>query len=118
MFTETTRFYDAIYSFKDYRKESEILVDLLSLQKGRSLLDVACGTGKHLEFLRHHFSCEGLDLDDKLLAIAENRLPGIPLHHADMTDFALGEQFDAVTCLFSAIGFVQTVDRLRSSLRC
>lgn len=72
----------------------------------RTLLDVACGTGKHLEHLRGHFRCEGLDLDDGLLEVARRRVLDVPLHQGDVRDFELGRRFDAVTCLFSAIGFV------------
>ena len=118
MFTESARFYDAIYGFKDYRREAEILLELISDKIGGTLLDVACGTGKHLELLREHFTCEGLDLDANLLQEAEKRLPNLRLHRVDMTDFDLGKQFDVVTCLFSAIGFAETPDRLRSTLQC
>lgn len=118
MFTKSARFYDAIYSFKDYKKESEVLLDLLADHVGGTLLDVACGTGKHLEHLRHRFACEGLDLDPGLLAVARDRLPDIPFHLGDMTDFDLGHRFDAVTCLFSAIGFAETVDKLNAAMRC
>jgi len=118
MFTESARFYDALYSFKNYEAESEVLFDLLERHRYGTLLDVACGTGKHLEFLRQRFDCEGLDLDQNLLDEAAKRLPGIPLHHADMTDFDLGKQFDAVTCLFSAIGFVETKSGLDRAATC
>lgn len=118
MFTKSARFYDALYSFKDYAREAEILRGLLSAQLGGSLLDVACGTGKHLELLRSSFTCEGLDLDPVLLDVARERLPGIPLHLADMTDFDLGKQFDVVTCLFSAIGFAETTPKLDSAIAC
>lgn len=118
MFTESARFYDALYSFKNYEAESEVLGDLLKEHAYGTLLDVACGTGKHLEFLRQRFDCEGLDLDEKLLEEAAKRLPGIPLHHADMMDFDLGKEFDAVTCLFSAIGFVETQGGLEQAIRC
>ena len=51
----------------------------------RTLLDVACGTGKHLEVLQHEFEVEGLDLDGDLLAIARERLgPAVPLYQGDM----------------------------------
>ena len=118
MFTQSARYYDALYSFKDYRRESQILLDLVSGKEGGTLLDVACGTGKHLECLRTDFDCEGLDLDRELLAIAGDRLPGMPLYHADMTAFNLDKTFDVVTCLFSAIGFAETVDRLNAAMRC
>src|SRR5919199_589582 len=85
---------------------------------GNRLLDVACGTGLHLSYLTQHFQVEGLDLDEQLLAIARQRSPDIPLHHADMTDFNLGRTFDIVTCLFSAIGYVKTLPNLSRAVQC
>ena len=35
-----------------------------------------------------------------------------------MTDFELGRTFDAVTCLFSSIGYVRTVEDLGRGARC
>jgi len=115
VFTKTAAFYDAIYSFKNYQAEAEKLRALIGEKRtapARSLLDVACGTGLHLSFLRHHFDVEGLDLDAKLLDVARQRCPGVTFHHADMTAFDLGRKFDVVTCLFSAIGYAGTVERL------
>lgn len=115
MFRETARYYDALYSFKDYRKECDTLLTLAADKIGGTLLDVACGTGKHLELLQESFSCEGLDLDAKLIEVAKARLPGVPLHVADMTGFDLGKQFDVVTCLFSAIGYATTPELLHAT---
>ena len=114
MFTRSARFYDAVYSFKDYRDEAERLHAVLQEHSpgARTLLDVACGTGKHLEYLRERYEVEGIDLDPQLLAIARERLPGVPLHEADMVRLDLGRSFDAVTCLFSSIGYMKTVDEL------
>ncbi|HWA83188.1 MAG TPA: class I SAM-dependent methyltransferase [Fimbriimonadaceae bacterium] len=116
MFTQTARFYDALYSFKDYRKECDAILALAG--PGGTLLDVACGTGKHLEVLREDFSCEGLDLDAKLLEVARQRLPGMPLHVGDMTGFDLGKKFNVVTCLFSAIGYATTPESLHAAAKC
>jgi hypothetical protein len=35
-----------------------------------------------------------------------------------MVDFALGRTFDVVTCLFSAIGYVKTLDNLSRAVQC
>jgi SAM-dependent methyltransferase len=51
-----------------------------------------------------------------MLARARSRLPDVPIHEGDMRDFALGREYDAVTCLFSAIAVVQTVDGLRQAV--
>jgi len=121
VFTRSARFYDALYAWKDYAGEAKKLHELIQRHKrcpGNTLLDVACGTGKHLVHLREHYEVEGLDLDADMLAIARQRLPDVTFHHADMADFDLGRLFDVIVCLFSSIGYVKTVARLERALRC
>jgi hypothetical protein len=50
------------------------------------------------------------------LQIAHQRLPSIPFHEGDMCVFDLGQTFDVVTCLFSAISYVKTLDRMRQAV--
>jgi SAM-dependent methyltransferase len=118
MFTETAELYDLFYEWKDYAGEAQKLHDMVEVRApgARTLLDVACGTGRHLEHLRAWYEVEGMDLDDGLLAVARTKLPGVRLEAADMRDFDLGRRFDVVTCLFSSIGYVQTPEALRSSV--
>jgi SAM-dependent methyltransferase len=114
MFTRSARFYDVLYSWKDYVGETAKLAAMIRERnpRARTLLDVACGTGKHLELLREQFDVEGLDLDEQLLAIARERLLGVPLHRGDMLDFHLGKTFDVVTCLFSSVAYARTTENL------
>src|SRR5215470_13672837 len=122
MFSHTAQYYDTIYlSMKDYGAEAETLTAFIHQYRrstGNRLLDVACGTGLHLSYLKQHFQVEGLDLDEQLLAIARQRNPDVSLHQADMTDFTLGRTFDIVTCLFSAIGYVKTLENLSRTVQC
>ena len=118
MFTKSAHFYDAIYSFKDYEVEAREVTDLVRGRKedAKSLLDVACGTGHHLEYLRKDFDVQGLDLDEELLALARDRLPDVSFHHGDMRSFDLGSTFDVVTCLFSSIGYVRSNEELHAAV--
>jgi SAM-dependent methyltransferase len=118
VYARSARFYDAIYAFKDYAGEAaEIDRRIQEARPGAAtLLDVACGTGGHLRELAGRYRCEGVDLSAEQLAVAAQRLPGVPLHEADMTTFDLGRRFDAVTCLFSSIGYVGTVEGLRAAI--
>jgi SAM-dependent methyltransferase len=114
-YTPRPELYDLEYAFKDYPAETARIAELVRARNpdARTLLDVACGTGKHLELLRAHFvEVEGIDLDERMLAVARGRLPNVPLHHGDMRTFDLGRRFDVVTCLFSSIGFVRDLDGL------
>lgn len=121
MYTKSESYYDTIYeTMKDYSKESRQLRKLIRRHKksgGNALLDVACGTGQHLPFLRKSFKVQGLDADAKMLAIARKRNPGIIFHRANMVSFDLPDKFDIITCLFSSIGYVRTLPRLRSAIR-
>jgi SAM-dependent methyltransferase len=118
MYGRSARFYDAIYSSKDYAGEAaQVDRTIQSRNPGaRTLLDVACGTGAHLAHLAGRYAAEGVDISEEQLAIARERLPGVPLQVADMVELDLGRRFDAVTCLFSAIGYVRTVDRLNRAV--
>lgn len=105
---------------KDYGRETKKLRALIRSHKrsgGNALLDVACGTGLHISFLKRFFAAEGLDLDPRLLAIARKRNPGIMFHHANMLNFNLHKQFDVITCLFSAIGYMKTVHKLQKAVK-
>jgi len=121
MYTKSESYYDAIYeTMKDYSNESRQLRKLIKRHKrskGNALLDVACGTGHHLPFLRKSFKVQGLDADAKMLAIARKRNPGITFHRANMVDFDVSDKFDVITCLFSSIGYAKTLSRLRSAIR-
>jgi ubiquinone/menaquinone biosynthesis C-methylase UbiE len=119
MFRQSAEIYDAIYSWKDYEGEARRLHELIREHKrssGNRLLDVACGTGRHIGYLKQDYEVEGLDLDPGSLAVARERHPEVTFHEADMTDFDLGRTFDVVTCLFSAISYVRTVEKMHRAL--
>jgi SAM-dependent methyltransferase len=114
MFDRSAALYDLMYAFKDYRSASARLVELVHERypTAKTLLDVGCGTGRHLEHLGRTFEVSGLDINPELLAVAGRRCPGVPFHQGDMVDFDLEERFDVVTCLFSSIAYTGTVDRM------
>jgi SAM-dependent methyltransferase len=121
VFSKTAQYYDLIYAFKDYRAESEQISRFVGenlRSGGNRLLDVACGTGCHVECLKDHFEVEGLDIDTELLEAARRRNPGLVFHQGDMIDFHLGHRFDVVICLFSSIGYVKTLDNLARAMDC
>ncbi len=120
MFHRLAPFYDALTSGKDTGQEVAYLERLAARfgrSGGRAWLDVACGTGRHLAFLRRHHAVTGLDLSAPMLRIARQRLPGVRLLRADLRSFRLGEQFDVLTCLFSAIGHLRSEAELRATFR-
>jgi len=120
LYERSAELYDTIYSFKNYEKETAKLHELIQQHKrspGNELLDVACGTGGHIVYLKRNYSVEGLDVSPPMLRLARKKHPDVAFYRLDMTNFNLRKQFDAVTCLFSAIGHVKTRRRLDLAVR-
>jgi ubiquinone/menaquinone biosynthesis C-methylase UbiE len=117
-FHELAQYYDALNDWKDYEGESRRLEDIARRfgPKGNTTwLDVACGTGRHLEFLRASHAVVGVDGSRFMLRPARRRLPGVRLVLGDMRTFHLGRRFDVVSCLFSAIGHLGTKEDVRKT---
>jgi len=120
MYQESAEIYDAIYSWKDYRKEAELIHRLIRRHKrsdGISLLDVACGTGSHIAFLKRYYEVEGLDINPRMLREARRKNPGVQFLRGDMRTFDLARQFDVVTCLFGSICFMPSLRAMREATR-
>ncbi len=112
-------YYDLIYAAKDYEGEARYQVQLIKKYKrspGSDFLEVACGTGRYLEFFAQGFTCTGLDLNPAMLRIARKRVRQARLVHGDMLTMKLGKQFDVVACLFSSIGYVRGHRNLRKAI--
>lgn len=118
MFELSAPYYDRFYDFLDYRTAAETLGALIRTHRpgAATLLDVACGSGRYLEYLQADYRVAGLDVLPAMLELARERCPGVPLHQGDMTEFELGEGYDVVTCLFCSIGYVRTAERMRRAV--
>ena len=110
--------YDAYVPRADYAFATKNINSLInkSNTRAKTLLDVGCGSGRHLEHLQHYYQTEGLDLSAGLLKLARDRCPNVTFHQQNMIDFNLERKFDVVTCLFAAIGYVKTVENLSSAI--
>ncbi len=119
---QTAKYYDMLYRFKDYSGEAGAISKIIKGEvnsRDVSLLDIACGTGMHIKyFLENGFSAEGMDLSVPLLEIAREKNPGTVFHTGDMTCFDLDRKYSVITCLFSAIGYVETLSGLKSAAEC
>jgi SAM-dependent methyltransferase len=112
--------YDLFYSWIDYETNSATVRDLIWERKpgARSLLDVACGTGRYTEQLAQWFDVEGLDISEAMLEVAVRRMPQATFHLEDMMRFDLGKTYDALLCMSSSVAYVTTLEDLEAMIRC
>lgn len=120
LYDNLARYYDKLHSDKDYGEEARKVEELIKEYKktnGKKLLDVACGTGRHLQYLEEDFDTKGLDYAESMLDLAEGRLDKTELVQGNMINFDLEEKFDIVTCLFSSIGYAKTKQNLKRIMK-
>jgi len=120
MFKKLAKYYDLIYHWKEYEKEVHSIKDLIKKYKksdGNQLLDVGCGTGKHIEHFKDDFSCTGIDINNEMVEVAKSKVKDVIFHQGDMVDFNLKTEFDVLLCLFSAIGYVKTYSNLEKTIK-
>ena len=108
LYGNLAKFYDLLYSYRDYGKEADFLVRNLHSIESQRLLDIACGTGSHLEAVRRKLpkaELTGIDLNQDMLDVAAEKGLNAKLIKTDMKGFDLKEEFDLVYCLSSSIQY-------------
>lgn len=119
-YSQAADFYDLLYeSQKDYAREAELIARLIRdrVPEAKSILDVGCGTGAHaLRLHERGFAVDGVDIEPKFVEIASEKCPDGRFSVGDMRSLDLNRTYDAVVCLFSAIGYARTLDGLVTSV--
>jgi SAM-dependent methyltransferase len=120
LYRHSAEWFDIRYAQKDYGRDAKIFADVIARlnPNAKTLLDVACGTGRHLEHLEGTYRSEALDLSAELLRIAKSRLRDVPLHQLDMSNFNLNRTFDVVACFFASIPYLRNFDKLQQAVSC
>lgn len=102
-YTSFSEFYDTIMGDRS---------DLIRLVRDRchrhapqatTLLELGCGTGSILAGLQPFYDLTGIDNSDKMLSVAQQKVPSATLECHDITSFELGRTFDIVICVFDTI---------------
>jgi len=84
---------------------------------GRTLLDLACGTGKSfMPFVRRCFEVTACDSSRAMLAVAKRKAPEARLIHADIRDLTIIGRFDLVTCFDDSLNYLLDADDLLAAL--
>jgi SAM-dependent methyltransferase len=113
VFDHYSRFYDLLYSEKDYEAECDFLENLWKRyadREIRTILDLGCGTGGHaLPLAKRGYSVSGVDMSPQMLSIADKKAESSKLsihwQSGDIRSVRLERVFDTVISMFAVIGY-------------
>lgn len=113
--------YDRWHHRKDYPAEvAQIRQVFQEVSQVDSVLDLGCGTARHLELLAEAgYAVTGVDSSSTMAANARQRLARFSradVVESDLLDLALDRTFDAVTMMFSVLGYQVTTAGLLAAL--
>ncbi|HTL52897.1 MAG TPA: class I SAM-dependent methyltransferase [Planctomycetota bacterium] len=109
--------YAARYAHRDHaqaEQEMRFLLSTLQLPASAKVLDLCCGSGRHLRIMiEHGLQAEGLDLSADLLALAQ--ADGLPVTRADMRRLPYADRaFRAVFNLFTSFGYFDEAENTQA----
>jgi len=107
---------------EEAERQVESAVKLVPFQAGQAVLDIACGSGRHMRaFARKGARVTGIDLSPVLVKAARGRSSKEGLHVVvccgDMRDMAYREEFDGTTVWFTSLGYFAAVSEDRKAIR-
>ncbi|MBD9426720.1 class I SAM-dependent methyltransferase [Pseudomonas sp. PDM15] len=119
LYTDLSAYYDLMCADIDYQAQSHSVRRLHQLfgNQGRNHLDLACGTGPHVRhFLDFGYCSAGLDINQPMLDIAQQRCPEAHFSRQDMADFKAEQPLDLITCFLYSIHYNAGLDELGDCL--
>jgi len=107
---EYSAVYDLLYQDVDYAN-SVALVERHFEASHKTLLDVGCGTGKHVEFFKEKRAyVAGIDISEGMLKCARSLNPEIDFSCQDARSFRLARSFDVAVMMSAVLSYQITND--------
>ncbi len=99
--------YDELMWDLDYKKLANFIEEEI---EGKTILEMACGTGTIIDLLEDKYEMEGFDISEDMLAIARNKVKA-PLYKLDIKNFNMMKTYDGILCLSDSLNYIlQTED--------
>lgn len=115
--TQYASLYDVFYHDVDYAAHVAILRKHIDsfFNTRCSVLDVGCGTGRHLKLLKEMYDVRGGDISDGMLAAAKILNPDVQFDLIDASSFDLHTRFDVVTMNSAVLSYQTSNQSLMSA---
>jgi len=107
MFSNYSKYYDLLYQDKNYKKETDYLINIIKKYKISSgnLLEFGSGTGKHGYLLAEKgYNVNGIELSAEMVSKSKGH-PKFTCKQGDIAKVNVKQSFDVVFSLFHVISY-------------
>lgn len=120
LYADLSAYYDQFCAGIDYAQQCDFTrraFDCFASSGGRDYLDLACGTGAHIDAMQGYgFHATGLDINVAMLAQARQRCPDAAFVLADMAELDAPACYDLISCFLYSIHYNHPLQRLQQTL--
>jgi len=120
---EMAEWYDLMYCDEEKtKKQLKFLHKIFKKNKVKSVLDIACGTGRHTVGLKKlGYDTMGVDLEPAMLSQAKKnaKAEGLDINfkHQDMRSIKLDKKFDAAIIFYTAFAYLDSNEDVIKALK-
>lgn len=105
-----TKYYDLLYSDKNYKKETEYILNHIRRHTlhCNHILELGFGSGNHaIHFIEHSIKVSGIEKSLEMVELAKTKkLHNFFPYHGDITSFDIDQKFDTAISLFHVMSYL------------
>ena len=126
MYDDFAMVYDELMKEIDYNQWTDYLFRLFlnSPKPIHTVLEFGCGTGNiTCGLAQKGYEITAVDLSESMLTMADEKieklgLDNVRLFKGDMSNFAIGEEFDAVICCCDSVNYLPDMESFANFIEC
>lgn len=117
LYSELAEYYYHIEkSGRNLKQELRCLDELFRSHKVKTIIDLGCGTGEHVEALRRlGYDMLGVDNSNFMLNVAKKRFPYARFQLGSMQDFRVDTNYDALVCLYGTFNYLTNFQDIQNT---
>ena len=114
-YNKYANFYDIFNKYRSYELESKFILDTIKNRK--EILDIGCGTGKHMNILENlGYMVEGVDISPNMIKVAKTRVKG-NIYNQNVLDLKLEEKYKAIIVMKSVLNHLNSYVQFEIALK-
>ncbi len=108
-------FYDIFTKYRNINTEVKFILDIIKTRK--RVLDVGCGSGKHVNILENlGYEVVGIDSSKRMVEVSKANTKS-NIYNMNVLDLSFDEKFDAIICMKSVLNHLKNYEELEVAIK-